>query len=161
MKNIRTKDFLLNRTVKSQRTSDDGQVVSYCIKTDKGFYTTRHRRFLRPLGAENDPKIEKRSVDSQNKGKTTDLPVSDDSTQPASPRAPLRRSRRTNIAQESVESQDKGKTNDLPVFDDITVTKYDPKRLKTFLLSKSISKLKEQSTKRLLATGLNINLTML
>ena len=45
LKNVCTKDFLLNNTVESQRTSDDGQVVSDCIKTDKGFYITRHRRF--------------------------------------------------------------------------------------------------------------------
>ena len=63
LQNIRANDFLLNGTVESQRTSDDGQVVSYCIITDKGFYTTRHRRFLRPLGEENDPKISKENVD--------------------------------------------------------------------------------------------------
>ena len=40
IQNIRTKDFLLNGTIESQRTSDDGKIVSYCILTDKGFYTT-------------------------------------------------------------------------------------------------------------------------
>ena len=50
LQNVRTKDFLLNGTLESQRMSDDGEVVSYVIKTDKGFYTTRHKRFLRPLG---------------------------------------------------------------------------------------------------------------
>ena len=54
LQNVRTKDFLLNGTVESQRTSDDGQVVIYCIKTDKGFCTTRHSRFLRPLGEVNE-----------------------------------------------------------------------------------------------------------
>ena len=98
--------------VESQRTSDDGQVVSYCIITDKGFYTTRHRRFLRPLGAENDPETSKKSVDSNDRGKTTDLPISDDIIGPVTLRAPLRRSRRTKIVTESVESQDKGITND-------------------------------------------------
>lgn len=81
---------------------------------------TRHRRFLRPLGAENDPKVSKESVDSNEKGKTTDLYISDDIIGSVTPRAPLRRSKRTKIATESVESQDKGKTNDLPVSDDIT-----------------------------------------
>ena len=91
----------MNGTVDSQRTSDDGQVVSYCIITDKGFNTTRHRRFLRPLGAENDPKISKESVVSNNRGKTTDLPISDDIIGPVTPRAPPRWSRVTKIVTES------------------------------------------------------------
>ena len=88
IQNFHTKDFLLNGTVESQRTSDDVQVVSYCINTDKGFHMTRHRHFLRPLGAENDPKISKESVDSNNRGKTTDLPIPDDIIGPDTPRAP-------------------------------------------------------------------------
>ena len=106
IQNIRTKDFLLNGTIESQRTSDDGKIVSYCILTDKGFSTTRHRRFLRPLGAENDPKISKESVESNDKGKTTDLPVSDDITGPVTSRAPPRWSKRTKITKGSVESHD-------------------------------------------------------
>ena len=93
-------------TIESQRTSDDGKIVSYCIITDKGFYTTCHRRFLRPLGAENDPKISKESVESNDKGKTTDLPVSDDITGPVTSRAPPRQSKRTKITKGSVESRD-------------------------------------------------------
>ena len=49
LQNIRTKDFNLKGTVESQRVADDGKIVSYNIQTDKGYPTTRHRRFLRPL----------------------------------------------------------------------------------------------------------------
>ena len=37
IQNVRAKYFLLNGTVESHKTSDDGQVVSYIIKTDKWF----------------------------------------------------------------------------------------------------------------------------
>ena len=33
----------------NQRLVDDGRILSYEIKTDLGYDTTRHRRFLRPL----------------------------------------------------------------------------------------------------------------
>ena len=49
IQNIKTKDFLLTGTVESQRESDDGKILSYNILTDRGYSTTRHQRFLRPL----------------------------------------------------------------------------------------------------------------
>ena len=33
-----------------QRLVDDGRIVSYSIKTDLGYDTIRHHRFLWPLG---------------------------------------------------------------------------------------------------------------
>ena len=39
--------------------ADDGAVVSYGIATDKGYQTTRHRRFLHSLAPEHDPKVAK------------------------------------------------------------------------------------------------------
>ena len=49
LQNIRTKDFNITGTVESQRVTIDDQIVSYNIQMDKGYPTTRHRRFLRPL----------------------------------------------------------------------------------------------------------------
>ena len=43
-------------TVTDQRIADNGAVVSYEIDTDLGYKTTRHRRFMKPLAAEHDPK---------------------------------------------------------------------------------------------------------
>ena len=71
------------------RTTDDGRVVSYDIATDKGYTTTRHRRYLCPLHPEHDPKIPK--VDKNTKAEaikihdnvhdetndTTDLPLAE------------------------------------------------------------------------------------
>ena len=37
-------------------TADSGVIVSYLIKTDLGYLTTRHRRFMRELAREHDPK---------------------------------------------------------------------------------------------------------
>ena len=107
IQNIKTKDFFLTGMVESQRVADVGKIVSYCILTDKGFSTTRHRRFLRPLVAANDPEIPKESVESNDGDKTTDLPNSDDITEkPVTSRAPPRRSKRTKIPKGSVESRD-------------------------------------------------------
>ena len=110
---VRTKDFLLNGTVESQRTSDDGQVLSYVIKTDKGYLTTRHKRFLRPLPQAIDPEIQQKSVE-------TNLPPSDSNMGPTTQSVPLRRSRRTGITTQSEECQNKGIINDSPAFDDTT-----------------------------------------
>ena len=49
LQNIKTKDFLLKDTVVGLRESDDQKILSYNILTDRGYETTRHRRFLRPL----------------------------------------------------------------------------------------------------------------
>ena len=53
--------FKLLGTITSVRLANDGAVVSYEIATDRGYNTTRHRRFLRPLAAEHDPKIIKQN----------------------------------------------------------------------------------------------------
>ena len=64
-------------------------------------------RFLRPLGAANNPNNSKESVESNDKDKTTDLPNSDDITEkPVTSRAPLRRSNKTKIPKGSVKSFD-------------------------------------------------------
>ena len=95
LQNIKTKDFHLTGTVESQRVADDGKILSYNILTDKGYSTTRHRRFLRPLVTALDPEIPKESAVC-NDGETTDLPNFADKTEkPATTRAPLRRSTRT------------------------------------------------------------------
>merc|ERR1712030_261868 len=47
------------------RYADDGRVVSYYIMTDPNHLTTRHRRFLKPLHKDHDPKcIAKQNVDT-------------------------------------------------------------------------------------------------
>ena len=43
-------------TITYQRIADSGEVVSYEIDTDLGYKTTRHRRFMKPLAKEHDPK---------------------------------------------------------------------------------------------------------
>ena len=92
LQNIKTKDFLLTGTVESQRVADDGKILSYNILTDKGYSTTRHRRFLRPLVTALDPEIPKESAVC-NDGETIDLPNFADKTEkPGTTRAPLRRS---------------------------------------------------------------------
>ena len=87
LQNVKTKDFLLTGTVESQRVADDGKILSYNILTDKGYSTTRHRRFLRPLITALDPEIPKESVVC-NDGETNNLPNFADKTEkPASTRA--------------------------------------------------------------------------
>ena len=87
LQSIVTKEFILTGTIELLRTTDDGRVVSYDIATDKGYTTTRHRRYLRPLHPEHHPKIPK--VDKNTKAEaikihdnvhdetndTTDLPL--------------------------------------------------------------------------------------
>ena len=51
-------------TIDQIRTTDDGRVVSYDVLTDKNYMTTRHRRYLRPLHKNHDPKIPKDNVDT-------------------------------------------------------------------------------------------------
>ena len=43
-------------TVIEQRIADSGVVVSYEIDNDLGYRPTRHRRFMKPLAKEHDPK---------------------------------------------------------------------------------------------------------
>ena len=112
LQNVQTKDFLLSSTVESQSMVDDGQVLSYVIKTDKGYITTRNKRFLRPLPQAIDPKIQQKSED-------TNLPPSD-SMGPTTQSVPLRRSKRAGITTQSEECQNKGIFNYSAVFDDTT-----------------------------------------
>ena len=61
LQDVATKEFKLLGTITSLRVADDGAVVSYGIATDRGYTTTWHRRFLRPLAAEHDPQAIKQS----------------------------------------------------------------------------------------------------
>merc|ERR1712208_86001 len=56
LQNIGTKDWDLKGTVERMRYTDDGRVVSYYIMTDTNNLTTRHRRYLKPLHPDHDPK---------------------------------------------------------------------------------------------------------
>ena len=44
-------------TIERRRTANDGRVVSYDILTDKGYLTSRHRRYLKRLNNDHDPKV--------------------------------------------------------------------------------------------------------
>ena len=57
LQDVKTKLFSTLGTVLEHRTTDSGDIVSYIIKTDRGNITTRHRKFMRQLEPENDPKI--------------------------------------------------------------------------------------------------------
>ena len=56
LQNVGTKDWDLKGTVERLRYADDGRVVSYYIMTDLNNLTTRHRRYLKPLHPEHDPR---------------------------------------------------------------------------------------------------------
>ena len=56
LQEVKTKEFSILGTVTEQRFTDSGVIVSYLIKTDLGYYTTRHRRFMKALAKEDDPK---------------------------------------------------------------------------------------------------------
>ena len=85
LQNVITKEFKLIGTITNLRLADDGAVVSYGIATDKGYPTTRHRRFLHQLAPEHDPKVAKQNHKERNISKpsllgksieiTTDLNV--------------------------------------------------------------------------------------
>ena len=49
LQEVKTKEFSILGTVIEQRVTDSGVVVSYLIKTDLGYTTTRHRRFMKAL----------------------------------------------------------------------------------------------------------------
>ena len=81
LQNIKMKDFLLTGTVESQRESDDGKILSYNILTDRGYSTTRHRRFLRPLiTGDTITEIPKQSVTQRSEVTKLGLPNSADSS---------------------------------------------------------------------------------
>merc|ERR1712055_925725 len=56
LQNVGTKDWDLKGTVERLRYTDDGRVVSYYIMTDTNNMTTRHRKYLKPLHPEHDPR---------------------------------------------------------------------------------------------------------
>ena len=49
LQNAKTKEWGLTGKILEQRLADDGRIVSYSIKTNSGYDTTRYRRLLRPL----------------------------------------------------------------------------------------------------------------
>ena len=78
LQNVATRDWDLKGTVDRVRTADDGRVVSYFILTDKNHLTTRHRRFLKPLNEDHDPKLTKNNIDTENYAtKIADLPIAE------------------------------------------------------------------------------------
>ena len=93
--------------------ADDGQVLSYVIKTDKGCITTRNKCFHRLLLQAIVSKIQQTSLE-------TNLPPSDSKMGPTTHSAHLRRSRRALVTTQSEECQNKGIFNDSPVFYDTT-----------------------------------------
>ena len=56
LQEVKTKEFSILGTVIEQRVTDSGVIVSYLIKIDLGYTTTRHRRFMKLLAKEHDPK---------------------------------------------------------------------------------------------------------
>ena len=73
-----TRDWDLKGTVDRVRTADDSQVVSYFVLTDKNHLTTRHRRFLKPLHEDHDPKAIKNNIDTENYAtENGDLPIAE------------------------------------------------------------------------------------
>ena len=67
LQNVATRDWDLKGTVERLRYADDGRVVSYSIMTDRNHLTTRHRRFLKPLHVDHDPKlVTNKNIDTEN-----------------------------------------------------------------------------------------------
>ena len=66
LQNVATRDWDLKGTIERLRYADDGRVVSYFIMTDKNHLTTRHRRFLKPLHEDHDPKLTKNNIYTEN-----------------------------------------------------------------------------------------------
>merc|ERR1712215_546780 len=56
LQNVSDKSLGLIGTIEIRRTADDGKVVSYDIMTDKGYLTSRHRRYLKHLNKAHDNK---------------------------------------------------------------------------------------------------------
>ena len=76
LQNVATRDWDLKGTIDRVRTADDGRVVSYFVLTDRNHITTRHRRFLKPLHEDHDPKAIKNNIDMENYAtENADLPI--------------------------------------------------------------------------------------
>merc|ERR1712215_643089 len=54
LQNVKDKTWGLIGTVERRRTADDGQILSYDILTDKGYLTSRHRRYMKYLNDDSD-----------------------------------------------------------------------------------------------------------
>ena len=96
LQNVSTRDWELKGTIDRVRTADDGRVVSYDILTDRNHMTTRHRRYLKPLHEDHDPKANKNDVDNANTAsyaiENADLPKK--TVESIAPRRSSRSSRR-------------------------------------------------------------------
>ena len=64
LQNIATRDWDLKGTIVKVRIADDGRIYSYDVFTDRNHMTTRHRRYLKPLHKEHDPKVTKDDADN-------------------------------------------------------------------------------------------------
>ena len=64
LQNIATRDWSLKGTIDKVRVADDGRIYSYDVLTDRNHMTTRHRRYLKPLHKEHDPKVTKDDADN-------------------------------------------------------------------------------------------------
>ena len=75
LQDVKSKLFSTLGTVLEQRTTDSGDIVSYIIKTDRGHVTTRHRKFMRQLAPENDPR--ETNFNNSNNYTNLDKPTAD------------------------------------------------------------------------------------
>merc|ERR1712215_329539 len=65
LQNIKDKTWGLTGTVERRRTANDGQILSYDILTDKGYLTSRHRRYMKYLNDDHD-KTDKNDNNEEN-----------------------------------------------------------------------------------------------
>ena len=95
LQNIATRDWDLKGTIDRIRTADDGRVLSYNVFTDRNHMTTRHRRYLKPLHKEHDPKIPKNDTDNVDTAHDAIIQKADLPEQTVESVAPRRSSRRS------------------------------------------------------------------
>ena len=95
LQNIATRDWDLKGTIDKLRIADDGRVLSYDVFTDKNHMTTRHRRYLKPLHKEHDPKIPKNDTDNVDTANDAIIQNADLPEQNVDSVAPRRSSRRS------------------------------------------------------------------
>ena len=94
-KGLATRDWDLKCTIDRIRTADDGHKVSYDVFTDRNHMTTRHRRYLKPLHKEHDPKIPNNDTDNVDTAYDAIIQKADLPEQTVESVAPRRSSRRT------------------------------------------------------------------
>ena len=95
LQNIATRDWDLKGTIDRIRIADDGRVVSYDVFTDRNHMTPRHRRYLKPLHKEHDPKIPKNDTDNVDTAYDAIIQKADLPEQTVESVAPRRSSRRS------------------------------------------------------------------